>query len=80
MAQGDLHVEQKRGAWQIEEEGTSKWGMRQVEQLASREQAWRVALYYAQAALVDVYLHERGQVQDEKRFREDDPRRRRRRR
>ena len=79
MAEGDLHVEQKRGAWQIEEEGTSKWGLRLVEQLASREQAWHVALYYAQSSKVDVFLHERGEIQEEKRFREQRTRRGRRR-
>ena len=78
MAEGDLHVEQKRGAWQIEEEGRSRHGLRPVEQLASREQAWRIALYYAEASKVDVFLHERGGIKDEKRFRAADPRRRRR--
>ena len=75
MAEGDYHVEQDRGAWQVEQEGYSKSTRTHVEQLASRDQAWRVALFYAESERVDVFLHERGEIKEEKRFRED-PRRR----
>ena len=76
MAQGDLHVEQKRGAWQVEEEGHSASSRQIVEQLANREQAWRVATFYGQTASVDVFLHDGRQIKQEERFRPD-PRRRR---
>ena len=75
MAQGDIHVEQKRGGWQVETEGFSATSARAlIEQLATRDQAWRVAVFYGQTSGVDVFLHEDGKVKDEKRFRE--PRRR----
>ena len=76
MAQGDYHVEQKRGAWQVEVEGHSKASRVQVEQLASREQAWHVALFYARTAGVDVFLREDGRLTQEKRCREPERRRR----
>lgn len=75
MAEGDYHVEKKRGGWQLEQEGARKTHRIQVEQLASREQAWYIALYYAKSAQVDVFLHEDRRITDEKRFRPD-PRRR----
>lgn len=75
MAEGDYHVEKKRGAWQVEQEGSRGRHRIQVEQLASREQAWYIALYYARAAAVDVFLHEDGRLTDEKRFRETKRRR-----
>ena len=77
MAQGDLHVEQKRGAWQVEEEGHSPVSRQLVEQLANREQAWRVALFYAQTSNVDAFLHDDRKIQEEKRFRPAPGRRRR---
>ena len=77
MAKGDLHVEQKRGAWQVEEEGHSVTSRQVVEQLANREQAWRVALFYAETANVDVFLHDDRKIRDEKRFRPERARRRR---
>ena len=75
MAEGDYHVEKKRGAWQLEQEGSRKTHRIQVEQLASREQAWYIALFYAKSAAVDVFLHEEGRVTGEKLFRVE-PRRR----
>ena len=80
MAKGDIHVEQKRGAWQVEAEGFSPTTRELVEQLATRDQAWRVAVYYAQTSSVDVFLHERGDIKEEKRFREQRGRPQRRRR
>ena len=75
MAKGDLHVEQKRGAWQVEEEGHSPTSRQIVEQLANREQAWRVALFYAQTSNVDVFLHDDRKIKEEKRFRPQERRR-----
>ena len=75
MAEGDYHVEKKRGAWQVEQEGSRTRQRIAVEQLASREQAWYIALFYARSGGVDVFLHEDGRLTDEKRFR--DARRRR---
>lgn len=75
MAQGDLHVEQKRGAWQVEEEGHSSSSRQIVEQLANSEQAWHVAVFYGRTACVDVFLHDGRRIKQEERFRPD-PRRR----
>ena len=72
MAQGDIHVEQKRGGWQVETEGYSKTSARElIEQLATSDQAWQVAVFYARTAGVDVFLYEDGRIRDEKRFREE---------
>ena len=77
MAKGDIHVEQKRGAWQVESEGYSSTSAREkIEQLASREQAWHVAVFYARTSAVDAFLYEDGRIKEEKRFREDDRSRR----
>jgi hypothetical protein len=70
MANGDYHVEQKQGGWIIEQEGERKSDRKVVEKLANSDQAWKVALYYAQSAGVDAFLHDdhRG-IKEEKSFR-----------
>ena len=75
MAEGDYHVEYKGGAWVIEQEGYSKRDRRAVETMANADQAWRIALYYAEAARVDAFLHEDRKNPREEHFRE--PKRRR---
>lgn len=79
MAKGDYHVEKKRGAWQVEQETDSKLRPTQVEQLAGRDQAWHIAVFYAKAEKVDVFLHHDGQIEREMRFRPEEKGRRRRR-
>ena len=69
-------MQQKRGAWQVEQEGSSRNSRIQVEQLASRDQAWRMACYYAEAAQVDVFLYLAGDVAQTKQFRRKPKRRR----
>ena len=70
MAEGDYHVEYRGGAWVIEEEGRSKSTRKQVESLATPDQAWRIALFYAQSAGVDAFLHEDRKNPREQRFRD----------
>lgn len=69
MAEGDYHVENQGGRWVIEQEGYSKRTRKHVETLATPDQAWRIAVYYAQAESVDVFLHEDRKRPREERFR-----------
>lgn len=70
MAQGDYHVENKGGRWVIEQEGYSKNTRQHVETLATPDQAWQIAVFYARAAGVDVFLVEDRKKPREQRFRE----------
>jgi hypothetical protein len=76
MAEGDYHVENKGGRWVIEQEGYSKNTRQVVETLATPDQAWQIAVFYARAGKVDVFMVEDRKKPREERFRED-PRRRR---
>lgn len=69
MAEGDYHVENQGGRWVIEQEGYSKRTRKHVETLATPDQAWRIAVYYAQSENVDVFLHEDRKKPREERFR-----------
>ena len=77
MAKGDLHVEGKAGNWLIEEEGDSPRSRQLVEKLGSPDQAWRIALYYAEGSLVDAFLHMNGNISKEEHFRPAKSKRRR---
>jgi len=70
MAEGDYHVEARSGTWIIEQEGSRKSQRQHVETLANADQAWRIAVYYAQAGGVDVFLHEHRSIKKAEHFRE----------
>ena len=70
MTQGDYHVENKGGRWEIEQEGHSTTSRQLVETVANREQSVKIACFYARAGKVDVFLRDGRKVTKIESFRE----------
>ena len=70
MTQGDYHVENKGGRWEIEQEGYSTSSRQLVETVANRDQSLKIAGFYARAANVDVFLRDGRKVTKVESFRE----------
>lgn len=78
MTQGDYHVENKGGRWEVEQEGHSTTSRQLVETLGNREQSLNIAAHYARSEKVDVFLRDGRRVTKIQSFRELDERRNRR--
>jgi hypothetical protein len=70
MAQGDYHVENKGGRWEVEQEGHSTSSRQLVETLGNREQSLNIAAHYARSEKVDVFLRDGRRVKQIESFRE----------
>ena len=75
MTQGDYHVENKGGRWEVEQEGHSSSSRQLVETLGNREQSLKIAGYYAKSEKVDVFLRDGRKVKRIETFREGRERR-----
>jgi hypothetical protein len=75
MTQGDYHVENKGGRWEVEQEGHSASSRQLVETLGNREQSLNIAGHYARSEKVDVFLRDGRSVKQIESFREPEGRR-----